>query len=63
VGQLQFWGYRRVWAWLRSREHSMVNKKRGYHLMREADLLVKKRPKPATRTSWSLALLFCLDFG
>lgn len=27
-----------------------MNKKRIYRLMREADLLVKKRPKPATRT-------------
>lgn len=49
-GDHPFWGYRRVWAWLRYREHFTVNKKRIYRLMREADLLIKKRPKPATRT-------------
>ena len=49
-GAHPFWGYRRVWAWLRYREHFMVNKKRVYRLMRKADLLIKKRPKPATRT-------------
>lgn len=49
-GDHPFWGYRRVWAWLRYREHFTVNKKRVYRLMRQADLLVKKRPKPATRT-------------
>jgi len=49
-GDHPFWGYRRVWAWLRFREHYQVNKKRIYRLMRQADLLVKKRPKPAKRT-------------
>ena len=49
-GDHPFWGYRRVCAWLRFREHYIMNKKRVYRLMREADLLVKKRPKQATRT-------------
>ncbi len=37
-----FWGYRRVWAYLRYREEIPVNKKRIYRLMSENDLLVKK---------------------
>lgn len=45
-----FWGYRRVWAWLRYREGLRVNKKRVYRLMREAGLTVKRAPHVATRT-------------
>jgi transposase InsO family protein len=45
-----FWGYRRVWAWLRYREGLRVNKKRVYRLMREASLTVKRTPHAATRT-------------
>jgi transposase InsO family protein len=52
-----FWGYRRVWAYLRYVEEMEVNKKRIYRLMREHDLLAKPdmklkakrgsaRPKP-----------------
>jgi hypothetical protein len=37
-----FWGYRRVWAYLRYREHLDVNKKRIYRLMKENNLLVGK---------------------
>lgn len=37
-----FWGYRRVWAYLRYREGIPVNKKRIYRLMRENNLLVKR---------------------
>jgi transposase InsO family protein len=37
-----FWGYRRVWSYLRYREEIPVNKKRIYRLMSENDLLVKK---------------------
>jgi len=37
-----FWGYRRVWAYLRYREEIPVNKKRIYRLMSKHDLLVKK---------------------
>lgn len=46
-----FWGYRRVWAWLRYRE-SMggVNKKRVYRLMREGGLTVKSVRHAAVRT-------------
>ncbi len=35
-----FWGYRRVWAYLRYREHLDVNKKRIYRLMKQNNLLV-----------------------
>ena len=36
-GDHPFWGYRRVWTWLRFREHFKVNKKRVYRLMRQAN--------------------------
>jgi len=45
-----FWGYRRVWAWLRYREGLRVNKKRVYRLMREAGLTVKRARHAVTRT-------------
>jgi len=52
-----FWGYRRVWAYLRYIDGIIVNKKRIYRLMRENNLTVKPntrliakrvsdRPKP-----------------
>ncbi len=52
-----FWGYRRVWAYLRFIDGLIVNKKRLYRLMRENNLTVKpntrliakrvsERPKP-----------------
>ncbi len=52
-----FWGYRRVWAYLRYIDVLIVNKKRVYRLMREHNLTVKpntrliakrvsERPKP-----------------
>jgi len=52
-----FWGYRRVWAYLRYVDGLIVNKKRVYRLMRENNLTVKpntrliakrvsERPKP-----------------
>ena len=52
-----FWGYRRVWAYLRYIDGLIVNKKRVYRLMRENNLTVKpntrliakrvsQRPKP-----------------
>ena len=40
-----FWGYRRVWAYLRYREHLDVNKKRIYRLMKENNLLVSKNTR------------------
>jgi transposase InsO family protein len=45
-----FWGYRRVWAWLRYREGLPVKKQRGSRLMREAGLTVKRVSHAATRT-------------
>ncbi|MFA9409238.1 MAG: IS3 family transposase, partial [Candidatus Dadabacteria bacterium] len=52
-----FWGYRRVWAYLRCVDGLIVNKNRVYRLMRENNLTVKpntrliakrvsERPKP-----------------
>lgn len=40
-----FWGYRRVWAYLKYREGLSVNKKRIYRIMRENNLLVTKEAK------------------
>lgn len=37
-----FWGYRRIWAYLRYREGLNLNKKRIYRLMKEENLLVSK---------------------
>jgi putative transposase len=34
-----FWGYRRVWAFLRCVEHRSVHRKRMWRLMREHHLL------------------------
>jgi putative transposase len=56
-GEHPFWGYRRVWAYLRYVDGSIVNKKRVYRLMREHNLTVRpnlrliakrvsERPKP-----------------
>ena len=56
-GEHPFWGYRRVWAYLRYIDGLIVNKKRIYRLMREHNLTVKpnqrliakrvsERPKP-----------------
>lgn len=35
-----FWGYRRVWAYIKYRLNQQVNKKRVYRIMKEHDLLV-----------------------
>jgi hypothetical protein len=46
-----FWGYRRVWAYLRyvdglsNPDMVIVNKKRIYRLMRENNLTVKPNPR------------------
>jgi len=40
-----FWGYRRVWAYLRYVYGLIVNKKRVYRLMREHNLTVKPNPR------------------
>jgi len=45
-----FWGYRRMWAWLRFRDGLFINKKRVYRLMQQNNLLLKVRPKRASRT-------------
>ncbi len=56
-GEHPFWGYRRVWAYLRYVDRILVNKKRVYRLMRKHNLTVKpntrliakrisERPKP-----------------
>lgn len=47
-GEHPFWGYRRVTAWLRHREDTVVNHKKVLRLMREAGLTVKRKIGPAT---------------
>lgn len=37
-----FWGYRRIWAYLKYREGLPVNKKRIYRIMKEQKMLVTK---------------------
>ena len=38
-----FWGYRRVWAFLKFARKIRINQKRVYRLLRENDLLCKKK--------------------
>lgn len=45
-----FWGYRRVWAWLRYREALEVNQKRIRRIMKEHNLMVCKEVHRAKRT-------------
>ena len=60
-----FWGYRRIWAYLRFVEHQSINKKRILRLMREHQLLVqpsrrlkakrtptRSKPKPTRPNEW-----------
>jgi putative transposase len=60
-----FWGYRRLWAYLRFVEWGSVNKKRIRRLMREHELLVtpnrqlqakrtppRSKPKPTRPNEW-----------
>jgi putative transposase len=60
-----FWGYRRIWAYLRFVKHMPVNKKRILRLMREYQLLVPlnwrlkakrtptgSKPKPTKPNEW-----------
>jgi putative transposase len=60
-----FWGYRRIWAYLRFIEQQAVNKKRIWRLMREHHLLVipngrlkakrtptRSKPKPTKPDEW-----------
>jgi putative transposase len=60
-----FWGYRRIWAYLRFVEHQPMNKKRILRLMREHQLLVTpnlrlrakrtstgRKPKPTKPNEW-----------
>ena len=53
-----FWGYRRIWAYLRYVDGLVVNQKRVYSVMKAADLLVRPnlklraqaaRPTPGSR--------------
>ena len=36
-----FWGYRRIWAYLKYRQDVIINKKRIYRIMKEHNLLVQ----------------------
>lgn len=60
-----FWGYRRIWAYLRFVERRRINKKRVYRLLGENGLLVKgdeklkarrvsnqSKPRPEKPNSW-----------
>jgi len=38
-----FWGYRRVWAWLKHREKIVISKKHTYRIMKENNLLCPKK--------------------
>jgi putative transposase len=40
-----FWGYRRIWAYLRYVDGWVVNQKRVYGTMKTNDLLVRANPK------------------
>ena len=44
-----FWGYRRVWAYLRYVDRLTVNQKRVYGVMKANDLLVKPNLKLRAR--------------
>jgi len=46
-----FWGYRRVWAWLRHREKMVVNQKRVRRVMKENGLMVSQRRQRAKRVA------------
>lgn len=50
AGEHPFWGYRRVWAWLRHRDGHLINRKKVYRIMKENNLLVVQRPNRAKRT-------------
>lgn len=47
-----FWGYRRVWAYLRYVDGWDVNKKRVYRLMREHGLTVKPHHQLKAKRTW-----------
>ena len=44
-GDHPFWGYRRIWAYLRYRQNHVVGKNRVYRVMKESHLLVTKNMK------------------
>ena len=48
-----FWGYRRVWAYLKFACGLLINEKRVYRLMKENDWLVKENEKLKARRSAS----------
>jgi putative transposase len=74
-----FWGYRRIWAYLRFVEERAVNKKRVLRLMREHHLLVKShltlrakrtptgsKPRPTKPNEWwgiDMTKILVEDFG
>ena len=46
------YGYIKVTHWLRQEKHYIINKKKVYRLMKEADLLNKRRPKRRSKRNW-----------
>jgi len=51
-GKHPFWGYRRVWAWLRYRAGMVVNQKRVRRLMKEHGLMVLQKVYKSKRESF-----------
>jgi len=43
------WGYRRIWAYIRYRQNTVVGKNRVYRLMKENKLLISKKSKLLAR--------------
>lgn len=46
-----FWGSRRVTNWIKRRKGILINRKRTQRIMREYNLILKTRKKPASRQS------------
>ena len=74
-----FWGYRRIWAYLRYKRKLGINPKRVYRLMKKNNLLVKpnmrliakrvsntKKPRPDKPNEWwgvDMTKVMVGDFG
>ena len=49
ISQHPYWGYRRIWAYLRFRKALKISQKKIYNLLKEHNLVVSQRPKRAKR--------------
>jgi len=45
-----FWGYRKIWTWLKRRERIEINQKRVRRIMKEHGLITSQRVFKAKRT-------------